>query len=159
MLVHGGIPLGEAWGWLRDHAKPTTPYAADQLAMCRTYEPPSKAHLKKLSKLRLAVTPARARPEPDRSARIDQTRLVAMGQAVAKLHVRDMSARPEPRQYPVTPPIRRASHREPDYAAEFAALDRKHMLEMRRTMGEKFQPTQDRIIRTWGSMEAWENAI
>ena len=43
------------WPHSRDCLKPTTPYAAEQLAKCRTYTAPSKAHIKRLLKLRPRV--------------------------------------------------------------------------------------------------------
>lgn len=51
------------WPFMRDHARGTTPYAEEQLAKCRTYESPSKAHIKRLKRPRVEVRIVR-KPQP-----------------------------------------------------------------------------------------------
>lgn len=85
MLVHGGASLGEAWGHLRDTLKPTTPYAAECLACARTFEPPSKAHLKRLKRLRLAVTPVREPKPIDTTPRKRINEAMAYGREIERL--------------------------------------------------------------------------
>ena len=59
------------WPFMRDYAKPTTPFAEEQLAKCRTYEAPSKAHIKRLKRQRLEICPRRPVERPRDAKRLD----------------------------------------------------------------------------------------
>ena len=59
----------ETWAYLRDHAKPIVPDDVHDLREVRTFQPPSRAHLKRVARPRPLVTPAVPRPEPDHSRR------------------------------------------------------------------------------------------
>lgn len=60
----GEVPLYHVWPHCRDNTRGTTPYAVEQLAKCRTYTPPSKAHVKRLLKLRPKYGIATPPPAP-----------------------------------------------------------------------------------------------
>lgn len=57
------------WRKHRDDWRPCTPDDVHGLREDRTFQPPSKAHLKRLARPRPVVTPAVARPAPDHSRR------------------------------------------------------------------------------------------
>lgn len=164
MRVHGDIPLGEAWGYLRDHLRPTTPYAADCIAIAHEFEPPSKGHLKRLKRLRLAVTPARKpKPAPQRHS----PSLEAYGYA---RQVREALGAvwkaPEPlpaKPVPPNEPMARVEYRNPidiDYRAEFYRLDRNDLREMARLaklrpengLGARLSPR--RVFLAFGDVNA-----
>lgn len=56
------------WEHERDHARPVVPDDVGQLAVVRTFQPPSKAHRARLARVRPDVTPARPVQPCDRSA-------------------------------------------------------------------------------------------
>lgn len=85
MKVHGDIPLGDAWGYLRDNLKPTTPYSADCIAIAHEFEQPSRAHLKRLKRLRTPVTPVRPRSVPDTTARAHHNEAARYGRMIERL--------------------------------------------------------------------------
>lgn len=45
----------EVWAYLRDHAKPVVPDDVGQLAEVREQKPPSRAHVKRIKRVRPAV--------------------------------------------------------------------------------------------------------
>lgn len=57
------------WRKHRDDWRPCTPDDIHGLAEDRTFTPPSRAHLKRLARVRPEITPAVARPAPDHSRR------------------------------------------------------------------------------------------
>lgn len=59
----------EQWEVVRDKARPVVPDDVYFLAEARRDMPPSKAHVKRLLRVRPEVTPATARPAPDHSRR------------------------------------------------------------------------------------------
>jgi len=75
--------FGEAWGHVRDHARPVRQDDVWFLDEARVYAPPSKAHLKRLARNHEPKSPAR--PEPDRSRRREINQAAAHGARVAAL--------------------------------------------------------------------------
>ncbi len=65
---HNVLPTSprEVWPFMRDNAKPLTQLDAYYLSQCRAYTPPSKAHVKRLLKLRPKVS------RPPQKIQIDQ---------------------------------------------------------------------------------------
>lgn len=80
----------DVWPFLRDHARPTTPYAAEQLAKCRTYAPPSKAHIKRLKRERpLVLKVQKPQPKPPCAARLDTNMLIRLRDQSRSLVMKD----------------------------------------------------------------------
>ena len=160
MFVHGHIPHGEAWGYLRDHLKPTTPYAAECLELARTYEPSTPAHAKRiyLAQRRPLVTPARPRKPVDQSARLDHNLLTSAHAEIKRLLVRADYAhigRPKPKlsleKAPPPPPLPKSpAPRDVDYMGEYARLDRKTMIESFKS-GLFDRLTPARVQRAFGT--------
>lgn len=76
------------WRQHRDYWKPCTPDDVHGLAEDRTFQPPSRAHLKRLTRERPEVTVARPRPPIDNSRR----REINQAHAAARV-VREAMAR------------------------------------------------------------------
>lgn len=61
------LEIGEIWGHCRDHLKGTTPLAQAQIeCLQRDYLAPSKAHIKRITRVRKRVLRARPAPTPSR---------------------------------------------------------------------------------------------
>jgi hypothetical protein len=72
------VRVYSVWPWMRDHARPTTPYAREQLEKCRTYEAPSKAHIKRIKRDRPMVLRARKTVPCDAAPRLLHNDLMAI---------------------------------------------------------------------------------
>jgi hypothetical protein len=170
MFVHGHIPLGEAWGYLRDHLKPTTPYAAECLERARTYTPPSKAHVKRIKLRERAplVIPARPRKPLDQSARLDHNDITSAHVAIERLvRVANWTDRapcikvhrPEPvKVYPPAPPPKSDERKDVDYADLFAMGDRKQLIELFKH-GHHARLTPARVMRAFGTPDFFNGRV
>lgn len=148
------------WAHLRDHAKPIAPRDVDELREVREMLPPSKAHIKRLQRERPVVVVAKpkvSRPDGQRLAHVEmqavrKSVLVAAGQA-RKPYV----AHPLPRKpLPDVPPSSPASADKTFIANNKAERD--HMVALSKMVYANFQPDEARILRVFGSVEAWERA-
>lgn len=73
------------WSQHRDYAGPVKCDDVFALREDREYTPPSKAHLKRLARVRPEVTPAKVSPTPDHSRRREINQAAAHGSAIAAL--------------------------------------------------------------------------
>jgi hypothetical protein len=76
----------EQWAYLRDHAKPIVPDDVFDLRAVREFQPPSKAHLKRIARERPAVTPLRDRPKLSDGQRERINSALRYGHAVERFH-------------------------------------------------------------------------
>lgn len=150
------------WAHLRDNAKPVVPDDVGQLAEVREMLPPSKAHVKRLTRVRPVVVKAQrfveagSDPAGGRAAHNAVTsRAMAMlakhGMAPKPYVARPLESKPLPLIPPA--PVGHAKEAGPDYRKE-----RQHMLAMAKMVYRDFVPDEARIIRVFGSVEAWERA-
>lgn len=96
------VEIGEVWGYCRDHLRGTTPLAQEQIdCLQRDYLAPSKAHLKRLKKMRPLVLKPRPPIWGDASGRL------AFGDAYHNsLEVKRMAMRAA-HDRPLLPPTRK----------------------------------------------------
>lgn len=87
---HNVLPTSprEVWPYMRDNAKPVTPLDAYYLAQCRTYCPPSKAHVKRLLKLRPQITKARPKIQIDQYPKLAHNDAARMGREARAVNQR-----------------------------------------------------------------------
>ena len=150
----------EPWAHLRDNAKPIAPRDVDELAEVRVMVPPSKAHIKRLQRVRPVVVVARAKPTAPDTARlvhnsIQQIRrdvVKAAGQAKAAYVAHPLPRKPLP---PIPPAPTGPSDK--TFIASNKA-ERDHMVALSKMVYANFQPDEARILRVFGSVEAWERA-
>lgn len=150
------------WAHIRDYGKPVVPDDVGQLAEVRAMVPPSKAHVKRLTRLRPAVVKpqhfAEVGADPG-GARAAHNAVVARANAMLAKHglkpspykAHPLPAKPLPLLPPVSSEPRKAEVR--SYRAE-----RAHMLAMAKMVSRDFVPDEARILRVFGSTEAWERA-
>lgn len=75
----------DLWTQHRDYAGPVKCDDVFALREDREYTPPSKAHLKRLTKSRPEVSPATVSPKPDHSRRREINQAAAHGARIAAL--------------------------------------------------------------------------
>lgn len=97
----------EQWAYLRDHAKPIVPDDVYDLRAVREFQPPSRAHVKRIQRVRPVVVVARPRPDVLTADRLAHNEAATLGLAVSRLvrpnyHAAQV-ARPLPYNRP--PPI------------------------------------------------------
>lgn len=71
----------ETWAYLRDHAKPIRPDDVADLRAVREFQPPSRAHIKRIERVRPFVLVATPKPVSDVTRRIELNQAVAIARA------------------------------------------------------------------------------
>lgn len=95
----------DLWAAHRDRAGPLTPDDVYGLADDRHFQPPSKAHAKRLARLRPYTTPLVLGPTPDVTRRRQINEALAYGNAVTRLHRPNLFLKAEPLPYVRPAPI------------------------------------------------------
>lgn len=151
------------WAHLRDHAKPVVPDDVGQLAEVREQTPPSKAHVKRLTRLRPVVGRVQKFLEvgdDPTAARAAHNATIAKAHAMLAKHglaTKPYVAHPlPPKPAPVVVPEPPRAH--PLEQARDYRVERAHMIAMAKMVHRDFQPDDARIMRVFGSHEAWERA-
>lgn len=98
------VHVEEVWPYMRDHAIPTTPYAREQLEKCRTYEAPSKAHIKRLKRDRPLVLRPRLRAPLDPAPRLYGSTLMSYASASKSIVRKDAVRTLYPKTFKPEPP-------------------------------------------------------
>ena len=104
----------EQWAYLRDNARPVVPDDVFDLRAVREFQPPSKAHVKRLERVRPTVTIRSERPKPECARRRELAKAQSIGIALDKRMRPNFHA-------PAAPVVRPVVQADPGKAAPLTA--------------------------------------
>lgn len=150
----------EVWAYLRDNAKPVQPHDVYDLRVVREQEPPSKAHIKRLTRERPVVVIARRKAPADTSARAHQIEAVNLGRKVRKMLQPNKFAPAAPKPYtrPMPRPPMVSAPKPIDPESGQKRMKRQHILAMCGMVYTRYVPKEADVVWAFGSWEAFEKA-
>jgi len=151
--------FGEAWGHIRDNARPVIADDVYFLDEARADMPPSKAHLRRLARSRPTVTTPTPWGTSSALARRRANEAAAHGERIAALlgKVPYKPSPPERRERVYVEPEGSGSGKVTRPDAGLAAR-RSHMIAMSKMVYREYSPSHDEIVAVFGSLAAWSKA-